>query len=42
MYLTGFADEASKCIEGQIAATRELGWTHKSGRGAYLQDAFEQ
>ncbi len=26
MYLTGFADEASKVIEGQIRATKELGW----------------
>ena len=26
MYLTGFADEASKGLEGQIKATQELGW----------------
>lgn len=26
MYLTGFADEASADIDGQIRATRELGW----------------
>lgn len=26
MYLTGFADEAADGIDGQIAATRELGW----------------
>ena len=26
MYLTGFADEASDDIDGQIAATQELGW----------------
>ena len=26
MYLTGFADEAARDIEGQIRATRELGW----------------
>lgn len=26
MYLTGFADEAAAGIDGQIAATRELGW----------------
>jgi sugar phosphate isomerase/epimerase len=32
MYLTGFADEASKGIGGQIAATRELGWTHIESR----------
>jgi len=27
MYLTGFADEAADTIDGQIAATKELGWT---------------
>lgn len=27
MYLTGIADEASANIEGQISATKELGWT---------------
>ena len=27
MYLTGFADEAADSLEGQIAATKELGWT---------------
>ena len=27
MYLTGFADEAADTLEGQIAATKELGWT---------------
>lgn len=32
MYLTGFADEAAKEIEGQIAATRELGWRHIEAR----------
>ncbi|MHC4266349.1 MAG: sugar phosphate isomerase/epimerase family protein [Planctomycetota bacterium] len=26
MYFTGFADEAAKNIDGQIAATKELGW----------------
>ncbi len=26
MYLTGFADEAAKSLEGQIRATKELGW----------------
>ncbi len=26
MYLTGFADEAAKDIDGQIRATKELGW----------------
>lgn len=32
MYLTGFADEASPTIEGQIRATRELGWTNIESR----------
>ena len=26
MYLTGFADEAAADIDGQIKATKELGW----------------
>ena len=26
MYLTGFADEAASAIDGQIRATKELGW----------------
>ncbi len=32
MYLTGFADEAARDIEGQIRATRELGWSHIESR----------
>ena len=28
MYLTGFADEAASDIEGQIKATKELGWKY--------------
>ena len=32
MYLTGFADEAAVGIEGQIKATRELGWTNIESR----------
>jgi sugar phosphate isomerase/epimerase len=32
MYLTGFADEASKNITGQIKATRELGWSNIESR----------
>ncbi len=28
MYYTGFADEAAFDIDGQIAATRQLGWSH--------------
>lgn len=32
MYLTGFADEAATGIDGQIAATRKLGWKHIESR----------
>jgi sugar phosphate isomerase/epimerase len=32
MYMTGFADEAAKGIEGQIRATQELGWTNIESR----------
>lgn len=32
MYLTGFADEASRGIAGQIRATLELGWNHLEAR----------
>jgi len=32
MYLTGFADEAASDIEGQIRATKELGWTNIEAR----------
>lgn len=32
MYLTGFADEAAKDIDGQIRATKELGWTNIESR----------
>ncbi len=32
MYFTGFADEAAKDLAGQIAATRELGWSHIEAR----------
>ena len=32
MYLTGFADEASSTIDGQIRATLELGWRHIESR----------
>jgi sugar phosphate isomerase/epimerase len=34
MYLTGFADEAAADIDGQIRATKELGWTHIESRRA--------
>jgi sugar phosphate isomerase/epimerase len=32
MYLTGFADEAAPGIDGQIRATRELGWHNVESR----------
>lgn len=32
MYLTGFADEASAGIDGQIRATKELGWENIESR----------
>jgi sugar phosphate isomerase/epimerase len=32
MYLTGFADEAAPDIDGQIAATKALGWRHIESR----------
>ncbi len=32
MYLTGFADEAAKGIDGQIKATLELGWKYIESR----------
>ena len=34
MYLTGFADEAASSIDGQIRATKELGWKNIESRGA--------
>ena len=33
MILTGIGDEASNTLEGQIAATKELGWKHLEMRG---------
>ncbi len=49
MYLTGFADEAAKDLDGQIRATRELGWSYIESRnidGVNLHDipddTFEQ
>jgi len=32
MYLTGFADEAADSIDGQIKATKELGWKYIESR----------
>ena len=31
-YLTGFADEAAKDLDGKIRATKELGWSHIEAR----------
>ena len=33
MYLTGFADEAASDVDGQIRATKELGWRYIESRG---------
>ena len=33
MYFTGFADEAANDIDGQIGATKELGWSCIESRG---------
>jgi sugar phosphate isomerase/epimerase len=44
MYLTGFADEAAKDIDGQIRATKELGWKNIESRnidGKNLHDIPE-
>ena len=32
MYMTGFADEAAASLEGQISATKTLGWTNIESR----------
>ena len=32
MYLTGFADEAAKDLDGQIRAIKELGWSNIESR----------
>ena len=34
MYLTGFADEAASDVDGQIRATKALGWKYIESRGA--------
>ncbi|MHC4133099.1 MAG: sugar phosphate isomerase/epimerase family protein [Planctomycetota bacterium] len=44
MYFTGFADEAAKDIDGQIAATKELGWEYIEARsinGVNIHDISE-
>lgn len=45
MYLTGFADEAADSMDGQIRATRELGWETIEARnveGASIHDMPEK
>ncbi|MFA5293601.1 MAG: sugar phosphate isomerase/epimerase family protein [Phycisphaerae bacterium] len=45
MYLTGFADEAAKDIEGQIRATKELGWKYiesRSVNGKNIHDISDE
>ena len=45
MYLTGFADEASAGIEGQIQATQALGWENIESRnidGKNIHDLSDQ
>jgi sugar phosphate isomerase/epimerase len=44
MYFTGFADEAAKNIDGQIAVTKELGWGYIEARsinGVNIHDISE-
>lgn len=45
MYLTGFADEAAVDIDGQIRATRELGWENIESRninGSNIHDISDE
>ncbi|MBP5274443.1 MAG: sugar phosphate isomerase/epimerase [Abditibacteriota bacterium] len=45
MYMTGFADEAANSIEGQIKATKELGWKYieaRSVNGANIHDISDE
>ena len=45
MYLTGFADEASVGLDGQIAATKELGWSNIESRaidGVNIHDITDE
>jgi sugar phosphate isomerase/epimerase len=45
MYLTGFADEAATDLDGQIKATRELGWENIESRnidGKNIHDLSEK
>jgi sugar phosphate isomerase/epimerase len=45
MYLTGFADEAAAGIDGQIKATKELGWSNIESRavdGVNIHDLSDE
>ena len=45
MYLTGFADEAARDLAGQIAATKELGWSNIESRcidGVNIHDLSDE
>jgi sugar phosphate isomerase/epimerase len=45
MYLTGFADEAAPDIDGQIRATKELGWQYIEARnidGTNIHDVSQE
>jgi sugar phosphate isomerase/epimerase len=41
MYMTGFADEAAVDIDGQIRATKELGWTFIESRNVNKQNIHD-
>ncbi|GAB5525575.1 MAG: hypothetical protein Roseis2KO_34470 [Roseivirga sp.] len=41
MILSGFTDEAADCLEGQIKATKALGWSHLSARTINGQNIHE-
>jgi sugar phosphate isomerase/epimerase len=41
MYMTGFADEAATDIDGQIRATKELGWTFIESRNINKQNIHD-
>lgn len=41
MYFTGFADEAASSIQGQIAATKALGWTNIESRNVDGQNIHD-
>ena len=37
MYLTGFADEASALLDGQISVTKKLGWKNIEARNVEVE-----